>query len=266
MMARLSLFAWLLVIAMAGGAVAWRAIHRLTGGAWGQASQATLERLTWLLPLAALGAVVFLFAAGTVLPWIDTPVEPQRHWYFDRTFLAVRTLACIAIWAAGAWLARRLPALVLILWLLACGTFSTDWIASLAPAWRSSALGVTFACMQLSLALSIAAGFAATKASPDVRADLGALLLAACLGWAYLAGVDYLTAWIADQPYETGWYLPRVRGPFATLAVAAALLHLAAPFAMLIARQARRRVGVLRAAALSIALGEACHLAWMVLP
>lgn len=266
MTARLLLWAWLLVSALAGGAVAWRAIHRLTGGAWGNATAPTQAKLLWLLPLAVLGGIAFLVAAGAVLPWIDTPVEPQRLWYFDRAFLTVRTLACLLAWSVGAVFARRLPALVLVLWLFACGVFSADWIASLAPDWRSSVLGLTFACMQLTLALSVATWFAALEATPDVRADLGALLLTACLGWAYLAGVDYLTAWIADQPYETGWYLPRVRGPFALLAVAAFMAHLAVPSALLVARQARRRPRVLRAAALSAVVGEACHLAWMVLP
>lgn len=266
MTARLSLCAWLLATAVAGGAVAWRAIHPLTGGAWGSASASTWAKLLWLLPLAALGAVVFLIAADAVLPWIDAPVSPARQWYVDRAFLTVRTLACLTAWAVGALLARRLPALALVLWLLACGVFATDWIASLTPEWRSSVLGLTFACMQLTLALSVTVWFAAPEATPDVRSDLGALLLAACLGWAYLAGVDYLTAWIADQPYETGWYLPRVHGPFALLAVAAAVSHLAVPFTLLVMRRARRHAGLLRTAAASVAFGEACHLVWMVVP
>ncbi|MGF6709175.1 hypothetical protein QFZ41_000139 [Luteibacter sp. W1I16] len=266
MIARLCLLAWLLATWAGAGAVAWLAIHRLTGGTWGAAIGPRLRRLRLLLPLAAIASIAMLMAAAHFFPWLHQPVETERRWYFGQVFLAWRTAACFAAWGVGAWATRRAPAATLILWLFACGVFANDWIVSLSPGWRSSAIGLVAALGQLVVAFTLVTlhAPAGDVATTRVSRDLGNLLIALCLGWAYLVGVDYLTAWMADLPYEAAWYLPRTRGAWASLAVAALLFHLFIPFAVLLTRSISTKA--LHAAAATALLGQACHLAWMVLP
>lgn len=268
MIARAFLLASLFVTWAGAGAVAWLAIHRLTGGGWGEAIEPRLRRLRVLLTLGAIASIALLVAAAQLFPWLHQPVEATRRWYFSHVFLVWRTAGCFIAWGAGAWLTRRAPAATLILWLFACGVFANDWIVSLSPDWRSSAIGLIAALGQLVVAFTSVTLLTSTgrMEAHGASRDLGNLLIALCLGWVYLAGVDYLTAWMADLPYETAWYLPRTRGPWALLAVAALVFHLVIPFAVLLARSVSSETKALRVAAASALFGQACHLAWMVLP
>jgi len=258
---------WLMLLWACVGAVAWEATHALAGGAWGHALAPAWRRQRRWLPVAMLLAAALLIGASHVFPWLVRPVEPSRQWYLNLPALVLRTIVCLGAFGVGGALVRRTPALVLVLWLFATGIVANDWIVSLAPDWRSSAIGLIAAVGQLSVALALAvATMETTSVTPATRSDAGSLLIAVSLGWAYLAGVDYLTAWMGDLPYETGWYLPRTRGPWAWLAVGAVALHLVVPAALLLPRHGREGRLSLRAAAVSVLAGEACHIAWMVVP
>jgi hypothetical protein len=270
MIAHAWLATWLLATWACLGGMAWTAVHSLTGGAWGDGLGASLRRQRRWLPIVAMLGLPLLFAAAHVFPWIASAPEPWRQWYLNYPALAYRTLGCFVAWAIGRWLLPRAPALTLIVWLFADGVFANDWIVSLTPAWRSSDIGLVAAVGQLSVAMAVAA-FALSREPDDawsrsLRCDAAGLLMALGLGWAYLAGVDYLTAWMADQPYETAWYLPRTEGAWAAVAVAAVFFHLILPFCLLLPESLRSHRIALRTAGASMVLGEACHLAWMVLP
>lgn len=258
---------WLLATGVSAGAIAWAAIHRLTGGAWGEALAPSLRRMRTVLPLAAMIGLPLLIGAAHVVPWIHEPVAPDRRGYLDYPFFAWRTVGCFVAWGIAWWILRRAPAASLIVWLVACTVFANDWIASLAPDWRSAALGLSAALTQLALAFAVAVVLRCPSAADaKTRRDLGSLLFAICLAWTYLAGVDYLTAWTADLPYEAAWYLPRTNGAWGIVAVAAAVFHLLVPCLLLLSRGAKELAGMLRTAAASIALGQMCYVAWLVLP
>lgn len=264
------LAAWLLLTGASVGGIAWQAIHRLTGGAWGDDLTCRWKRLRSLLPLAALAAVPLLLDGHHLFPWIDEPVEEARLWYFGHTFLVWRTVGCFAAWTAAWWLIPRAAAASLIVWLFTCGVFATDWIVSLTPEWRSSVMGLVVAVGQLSLGLAVPLLMPVPRGSPAApertRRDQSSLLFATCLGWLYLVGIDYLTAWMADLPYETAWYLPRTEGVRAVLALTAIAAQGVVPFVLLLAQRAKAMPRVVRAAAASVILGQACHVAWMVMP
>lgn len=267
MMAHAFVALWLLCTWASVGAVAWTAIHALTGGAWGATAEAPLRWQRAWLPLVALAGLPLLVGAAHVFPWIDHAPAATRQWYLNYPSLAGRTVGCFVAWALARALVWRAPAAGLILWLFVGGLFANDWIVSLQPAWRSSAIGLVAAVGQLSVAMAFAAAVVSRREGGEAsRSDIAGLLVALCLGWAYLVGIDYLTAWMADLPYETVWYLPRTQGAWAAVAVAALLLHLVVPCCLLVPRRLRVRRAALRWAAASILAGEACHLGWMVIP
>lgn len=269
MMAHAWLAFWLLFTGMTVGAIAWKAIYTLTGGAWGDALTPALLRMRRLFPVAAMVGLPLLLGAAHVFPWIDTPVESSRLWYLNYPFLAYRSIGCFLAWGIAWRLCRRAPAVALIIWLFTCGVFGNDWIVSLAPDWRSADIGLVVALAQLVVSFVVAvlaSGRVLVEIDDATRRDLGSLMLALCLGWVYLAGIDYLTAWMADQPFETAWYLPRTLGVWAALAVATLALHLLLPFGLLLMRSAKEKPVVLRMASVSMLLGQACYICWMVLP
>lgn len=264
------LAAWLLLTAASVGGIAWQAIHRLTGGAWGDDLASRWGHLRRLLPLAALAAVPLLLGAHHLFPWMDAPVDEARLWYLDRAFLVWRTAGCFLAWAIAWALLRRAAAASLILWLFACGMFGNDWIVSLSADWRSSVIGLVVAMGQLSVGLAVPLLMRAPRGSPEpserTRRDQASLLFAACLGWLYLVGIDYLTAWIADLPYEVHWYVPRTEGMWAIVALTAITANGVVPFVLLLTSHAKARPFMVRTAAASVLLGQACHVAWMVMP
>lgn len=267
MMRHAWLVLWLALTAASAGGIAWDAIHRLTGGAWGVTLSPWFRRLRALLPLAAMVGLPLLFSAAALFPWLREPVDEARRWYLSFPGLAWRTIACFLTWAGAWWLLSRAPALSLVAWLLACSVFANDWIVSLWSDWRSAAIGLVYALAQLSLAMSTALlGTWPDDTPVATRRDIASIVFALCLGWGYLAGVDYLTAWSSDLPYEAAWYLPRTQGRWAVVVVAAVWFQLLVPFALLLVRSWKGSRAVLRVAGASVFIGQVCHLAWMTMP
>ena len=111
-----------------------------------------------------------------------------------------------------------------------------------------------------------AARAATDAAGLQLRRDLGNLMLASALGWAYLAFMDYLTAWIADLPAETVWYLPRMQRPWAVLPPVMLALHLALPLVLLLPRRGKQSLRVLRLVAWSLLAMQGLNMVWLVWP
>ncbi len=279
---------WLFWLAPAVGSVALLMVHALTGGDWGHDLRPVLLAGTRLLPLLALLGLPLIGLAAWLYPWahpsllhgmLEDPQLARQRWYLNLPFFIGRGLACLAAWLLLAWLVRRrvlaatpmnrLAALGLIVYAVTVTVAGTDWIMSLVPVWHSSAFGITLGTSQMlgaaALATLLAGG--ATRARGSRHAsDLGMLLMALMLGWAYLMFMDYLTAWIGDLPSETRWYLPRVRGAWGWVAWALLAVHLVLPFALLLWRRAKRSAIGLRVAATLLLLGQLGWLGWLVLP
>ena len=100
------------------------------------------------------------------------------------------------------------PGLIL---LAVTATFAAfDWMMSIEPEWGSSIYGMLIISGMLLAALAGATLAAAARCGQEV--DLGSLLIAAVLLWAYLAFMQFLIIWEEDIPAEIGWYLKRLDG------------------------------------------------------
>src|SRR5260370_33742409 len=97
--------------------------------------------------------------------------------------------------------------------------------------------------MSLSLALSVYVGAHAAFESllgPTQRRDLGNLLLAFVMMWAYLSFSQFLLIWSENLPEEIPWYLRRTRGGWQWLAFLLIVLQFAPPFVLLLSREIKR--------------------------
>ncbi|MEZ4240250.1 MAG: hypothetical protein R3F59_29665 [Myxococcota bacterium] len=121
-----------------------------------------------------------------------------------------------------------------------------DLIMSLSPLWMSNMFGAwTFvSAFWLSLA---ALGLTAMVARdwlrvgdfvrPFVTHDIGKLMLAGCMFWAYTGFAQLLPIWYTDMPEETDYLLVRMALPEWTwLAQTVAILCFLAPFTILLSR------------------------------
>lgn len=269
------------------GSVALLMVQALTGGAWGLDLRPPLVAATRVLPLLALLLLPILFGARLLYPWLQPhapdPQLAQQQWYLNLPFFIARALICFALWL---WLASglrrrlldpqraaslpRFAALGLIAYALSISVAGVDWLMSLVPAWHSSAFGLIVGTGQLLTAaalsvLCVTAYAGMAPSSPRLR-DLGSLLLMLVLAWAYLVFMDYLTAWIADLPSETVWYLPRLKSSWCWLGVGLVIGNLLVPFAMLLSRRVKQRRASLGGVAALLLLAQAAYALWLVLP
>jgi hypothetical protein len=96
--------------------------------------------------------------------------------------------------------------------------------------------------------------------------DLGKLLLALVMLWAYFAYSQYLIIWSGNLPEEIGWYIHRTHGAWGVVIVAIAILHFAAPFLFLLSRGLKRNPGKLVIVAGLIIVMRIVDLLWMLAP
>jgi hypothetical protein len=295
------LIGWTFWVGITIGSIALLMLQHLTGGGWGFVIRRILEASTRTLPVMALLFIPILLGAHSLYhPWIDK-AEAAKHEvvhfktpYLNFPFFTVRAVVYFGVWLALMFLLNRwslaqdrtadnrytknmrvlsAPGMVALIFTV---TFaSIDWYMSLEPEWFSTIYGFIYvASWSLSaLAFTIAALALLSKDEPLKRIvatlhfhDLGKLLLALVMLWAYFAFSQYLIIWSGNLPEEIVYYLERQRGLWGVIIVAIAILHFAAPFLFLLSRELKRNPHRLVLVALLILAMRMVDLLWMLAP
>jgi hypothetical protein len=116
------------------------------------------------------------------------------------------------------------------------------------------------------LALIAPTGAFAGFLTPRHFHDLGKLLLAFVMLWAYLSFSQFLIIWSGNLPEEIPWYIDRIRGGWGVVAVLLVLGHFALPFLLLLSRDLKRHSGMLAKVAIFVILMRLVDLIWLVAP
>jgi hypothetical protein len=155
-------------------------------------------------------------------------------------------------------------------------TFSAiDWAMSLEPQWYSTIYGliyvVGYGLAALAFAIVAARLLADEKplsevADPDRFHDLGNLLLAFVMFWAYIVFSQYLIIWSENLREEIPWYIRRTAGGWRLFAVALIVFQFVLPFLLLLSRAAKRRAHVLSLVALLVLVMHWADVLWLVAP
>jgi hypothetical protein len=150
-----------------------------------------------------------------------------------------------------------------------------DWVMSLDPEWFSTIFGLLMLIGQgvLALAFLITVGVYLSGREPMDRVyqpkyfhDLGKLLLAAVMVWAYFSFSQLLIIWSGNLPEEIPWYLERFRGQWRWLGVALILLNFALPFLLLLSRDLKHNRRRLMAVAWLLIAMRFVDLLWLIAP
>ena len=173
---------------------------------------------------------------------------------------------------------RRFQALSgpgLILYGLTASFSSVDWVMSLEPQWFSTIYGVIFIvgqalsafafCILLAQKLSDREPLAGAIA-PRHFHDLGTLLFAFTMLWAYVNVSQFLIIWSANLPEEIPWYLRRISRGWEYPAVFLVVFHFAVPFMILLSRRTKRHAEKLARVAIWMLLMRFLDLFWTVAP
>jgi hypothetical protein len=295
------LLGYLFWTGIAVGCLGLLMLHHLVSGRWGFAIQRLLEAGVRTLPLMALLFVPILFGLRDLYVWARPEVVATdallRHKqpYLNGPALFGRTVFYFIVWiGAGSLLTmlsarqdqgmgagsltRRLQVLSgpgLLLYGFVVTFAAVDWVMSLEPHWYSSIYGVMFLVGQGLLALAFITRVAVRLAArPPIQGaltttalhDLGNLLLAFVMLWAYLAFSQYLIIWSGNLPEETHWYLHRLHGGWGAVAALLIAFHFVAPFLLLLSRTAKRRAKILGAVAAGILVMRLIDLFWLTAP
>jgi hypothetical protein len=117
----------------------------------------------------------------------------------------------------------------------------------------------------------VLAALAHEKPLADVAApvrfhDLGNLLLAFLMLWAYFSFSQFLIVWSGNLPEEIPWYVHRIQNSWQWISVALVVFHFAVPFLLLLSRRTKRASGTLVKVAAGILVMRVVELFWIVAP
>jgi hypothetical protein len=96
--------------------------------------------------------------------------------------------------------------------------------------------------------------------------DLGKLLLAFVMFWAYVSFSQYLIIWSGNLPEEIPWYLRRLQGGWGWVGAAIVLLHFVLPFLLLLPASANRNPRLLAGVAGLVVLMRLVDVFWLTQP
>jgi hypothetical protein len=250
-------------------------IQFLTGGAWGLATRRVFEAGAASLPLLAVLFLPLLLGLPALYAWARPdvvsadPVLQHKALYLNVPFFVARALVYLVCWVVLALLLRRWStahdrdpdplALRRLQRLSTVGalvlgftvTFAAiDWLMSLDADWYSTMYPPLVAMGFLLLALAfgiVVVGLLAPGSAlgqimtPQLYNDLGSLLLAFLMLWAYLAYFQYLLIWAGNLSDEIPWYLRRTEGGWQLVALVLAALGFLVPFWLLLFRPLKRQ-------------------------
>jgi MFS family permease len=252
------------------------------------------------LPLIALLFLPIALGAGKLYEWADPaavahdPILRHKSLYLNVPFFFGRAVVYFAAWLAFAYFLNRwsleqdatagrsiprklqlLSSAGLVVYGLTVTFASIDWAMSLEPHWFSTMYGVLFIAGQglsafafivvMMVLLSERAPLAGYVA-PSHYHDLGKLMLAFVMFWAYVSFSQYLIIWAGNLPEEIPWYLRRLQGGWGWIALAILLFHFVLPFLMLLPASANRNPRVLGAVAALLVLMRLVEMFWLTQP
>src|SRR6516164_3324731 len=101
---------------------------------------------------------------------------------------------------------------------------------------------------------------------PDSLHDLGNLLLAFVMLWAYLSFSQLLIIWSGNLPEEIHWYLSRIHHGWQWVAAGLITFQFFVPFFLLLARFRKRRIRSIATIALLVLLMRVVDTYWIITP
>jgi len=297
------LLGYMLVLGITLGSLAILMLQHLTGGAWGLVIRRILEAAVRTMPVLVVLFLPLLAGLSELFLWArpeavaaDTALQAKRP-YLNIPFFIARAVFYFAAWTGLAFVltrwsaeqdtlpealaasrARRfrlLGAPGLLLYGLTVTFAAVDWVMSLDPHWFSTIIGVLIMGGQGLSALAFAIAALAVLARHEPLAslvrpshfhDLGKLLLAFVMLWAYFSFSQFLIIWSANLPEEIPWYLHRMHGGWQWVALALVIGHFALPFLVLLSRETKRRAPILMRVAVALILMRLFDLFWLIAP
>ncbi len=278
------------------------AVQRVAGARWSASLRRVPEAFLPVIPVAAVLLMLLFFGRHILFPWTrpgifaDAPAIAGKMRYLNPPWVFGRMAVTLAVWIFFAWLFRRtslaqdrdpnqsltihhrlsrysvffIPVFALTFTL---ATF--DWLLSLDLQWSSSMFAFyvfsgTFlqgiAAVTLAVVFLKTRGVLASAVSRGQLHDLGKMLFAFSMFWAYIWTCQYLLVWYSNIPEEVTHYLKRTSGPWLYLFALNLVLNWVIPFAALLSIRAKCTPGVLKVVCVTVLSGHWLDLYLLIMP
>jgi len=293
------LWSYVFCVGLSLGSLAWLMLQYLTGGAWGVVIRRPAEAAARTLPLLLVLFIPIAIGIPSLYRWSHADIVAadavlkHKHTYLNVPFFLIRTAVFFAGWIglsmllnrwsaeddAGSVTAHRKMAAIsgpgLVFWGFSITFMAIDWVLSLDPHWFSTIFGMLFmagqglSSMAFLITLMVLLSYRDPMAqvlTPRHLHDLGKLLLALVMVWAYFSFSQFLIIWAGNLPEEIPWYLERLKGGWQYVALGLVVGHFALPFALLLSRDLKRNFRLLAGIAVFILFMRLVDIYWLVAP
>lgn len=267
-------------------------LQYLTGGAWGVVIRRSLEAGVRTLPYVALFFIPLMIGVvgRNVYEWTHLPptdhVMEHRGVYMTTWFWGLRTIIYFAIFFFMGWYlnskareqdastspegafralekASRFSGPSLVFFAITVTFATVDWVLTLDPHWFSTIWGLLFVAgwglSTICFMIALMAYFADAAPMNHILGkrhfhDLGKLMLALVMVWAYFNFSQFLIIWSGNLPEETTWYLTRMKGGWGWMGAFLIIFHFAFPFLVLLQQDFKRHAKWLAGIAIFVLL------------
>lgn len=268
------LIAFIFWLSIALGMLFMVMLHHIFDSGWSTVIRRPLEHglaaFPWLglflVPLVLLS--LFYGDGGFIWKWMATEavsgdiLYTKKSAYLDNTFFIIRGILYFAIWIGLGWAFRRasfsqdrdgnpgwtswsrkFAAAGIILGALTLTFSSIDWIKSLDYHWFSTMFGVWYfaGSMRAAFAVLVLVCLLLVKYGPLKGLfkqyhmyEIGRLMLAFTIFWAYISFSQYFLIYNANIPEETFWYVIREKGSWWNIGLVLVFCHFFVPFVYLL--------------------------------
>ena len=237
----------------------------------------SISSMIWVVLILGLpiAFIELYYKNGLVFSWMspspaiqNDPVLHEKSAWLNPTFWAIRSVFYFAIWihfttrlyalsrkqdeTGDRWLtakARRISSYGLLIFALSLTFAAFDWLMSMDYHWFSTMFGVYFfagstvgtlgiLCIILcSLRIS---GRLSKVFTEEHQHDLGKLLFAFTVFWAYVTFAQYFLIWYSNVPEETAFYNLRNDHDYQRIFQVLCFGHFLLPFVILLIRRIKR--------------------------
>jgi hypothetical protein len=284
------------------GSLAVLMLQHLSGGAWGLVARRVLEASARTLPVLVILFIPIAMHLGVLYPWArpeaaTDKIIQSKVLYLNPTFFYIRAGLYFAIWGTLTFFLTRwsseqdaeptrlpgpkdgrlrvLSGPGIVLYMLTITFMSTDWIMSCEPHFTSTIFGIlmlggqglsTLAFTILVLALLARVRPVSEVAMPSVFHDLGKLMLAFVMLWAYFNVSQFIIIYQGNLPEEIPWYINRIQGYWEPIGLIVLLGHFVLPFLLLLSRDLKRSVSSLAKIAVFVLVMRVIDITWTIGP
>lgn len=286
--------------AIAIGAGFFVALQFVANAGWATVLRRVPEAITVYLPIAALTFASLYFGMHHLYHWTHLEVVANdvilsaKQAYLNPTAFFIRMAIFFGGWIVLSTVLRRTSSkqdqngdvaltrrnvvygiIYIVFFAFSSSLASYDWIMSIEPHWFSTMFGVY--AFAVSFVTAIAAiilftlylnkqGALGGLVNENHLHDLGKLLFAFSVFWAYIWFSQYLLIWYSNIPEEGIYYTLRSQEGWKCLFWLNPILSWGLPFLLLISRNAKRKPRVLGGVAVLVLVAHWLDLFLMIAP